>query len=419
MASCALYVIFITDDTRHRNAIGHDCRPCRVLRSASGKQAMDENDLAGVVAAAYEAAAGGSWIDFGTLLGRFVGAQASSLRLLGGSPNLIALPQSSMEQAYLNYYRHIDPYRSPAALNAPTLPRIDQPLLGQELVPTEEFRRTEYYNDYVRPHGQHHMLGAILKVSEPMTLGLHRNDAAGPFTDLERARLQALMPHLQRALQLRRRLAFDAAAAIAGRAALDALSLCVIVVDASLQVLHANAAAATLCATAKAGLRMARAGGGPLRLSARHRNDNDALARLVTNVVRGGPGGAVRVRAVDEVPDHASLAVLVSPAPARLATAAPGLAEPGLPPGVAMVLARQLSQTARIAPDLLCDLYGLTRAEASVAASLVGGVTAEDVARTRRVSLGTVRTQVRTVLRKTNAANLRDFERILALVSAA
>ena len=120
---------------------------------------MDENDLAEVVAAAYEAAAGGSWIDFGTLLGRFVGAQASSLRLLGGSPNLIAPHQSSMEQAYLNYYQHIDPYRSRAAVNAPTLPRIDQPPLGQELVPTEEFRRTEYYNDYVRPHGQHHMLG--------------------------------------------------------------------------------------------------------------------------------------------------------------------------------------------------------------------------------------------------------------------
>ncbi len=50
--------------------------------------------------------------------------------------------------------------------------------------------------------------------------------------------------------------------------------------------------------------------------------------------------------------------------------------------------------------------------------SLSGGVTAEDVARRRRVSLDTVRTQVRTVLRKTNAANLRDFERILAMLTA-
>jgi DNA-binding CsgD family transcriptional regulator len=380
---------------------------------------MDEHDLAEVVAAAYEAATGGSWIDFGMLLGRFVGAQASSMRLLGGSPNLIAPPQSSMEKAYLSYYRHIDPYRSRASADIATRPRIDQPVLGQEFVPTDEFRRTEYYNDYVRPHGQHHMLGAILKLSEPMTLGLHRNDAAGPFTDLERARLQSLIPHLQRALQLRRRLAIDATTVIAGRAALDALSLCVIVVDASLQVLHANAAAATLCATVKAGLRMAKAGGGPLRVSARHRDDNASLERLVTNVVRGGPGGAVRVRAVDELPDHASLAVLVSPAPARLAAATPDHADPGPARGAAMILARQLAQPTQIAPDLLCDLYGLTRAEASVATSLVGGVTAEDVARTRRVSLGTVRTQVRTVLRKTNAANLRDFERILALVSAA
>ena len=380
---------------------------------------MDEHGLADVVAAAYEAAAGGSWIDFGTLLGRFVDAGSSSMRLLAGSPNLIAPPQSSMEKAYLNYYRHIDPYRGRAAVIAPTLPRIDQPILGQELVPADEFRRTEYYNDYVRPHGQHHMLGVILKLSEPMTLGLHRDDAAGPFTDVERARLQALMPHLQRALQLRRRLAFDATAAMAGRAALDALSLCVVIVDASLQVLHANTAAATLCATVNAGLRMAKAGGGPLRLLARHRDDNGVLERLVTNVLRGGPGGAVRVRAADEVPDHASLAVLVSPAPARLSAATPDQVDPALPRGVALVLARQLARPAQIAPDLLCDLYGLTRAEASVAASLVGGVTAEDVARIRQVSLGTVRTQVRTVLRKTNAANLRDFERILALVSAA
>jgi DNA-binding CsgD family transcriptional regulator len=36
----------------------------------------------------------------------------------------------------------------------------------------------------------------------------------------------------------------------------------------------------------------------------------------------------------------------------------------------------------------------------------------------RHVSLETVRTQVRTVLRKTNAVNLRDFERILAVVAA-
>jgi DNA-binding NarL/FixJ family response regulator len=121
--------------------------------------------------------------------------------------------------------------------------------------------------------------------------------------------------------------------------------------------------------------------------------------------------------ASDDVPDAASLAVMVSPAPARLA-AMREEQRPGLAPGFALVMARELAQSPQLRPGLLSDLYGLTHAEAAVAASLGGGVTAEDVARRRQVSLDTVRTQVRTVLRKTNAANLRDLERILALVAA-
>ena len=42
---------------------------------------------------------------------------------------------------------------------------------------------------------------------------------------------------------------------------------------------------------------------------------------------------------------------------------------------------------------MLCELFGLTRAEAAVAVALVGGATAEQVARQRGVSLMTVRVQ--------------------------
>lgn len=85
---------------------------------------------------------------------------------------------------------------------------------------------------------------------------------------------------------------------------------------------------------------------------------------------------------------------------------------------VAMISARELARPLRGAAAKLSDLYGLTHAEADVAGALSGGITAEEVARARQVSLDTIRTQVRTVLRKTNAANLRDLERIVALVSA-
>lgn len=205
---------------------------------------------------------------------------------------------------------------------------------------------------------------------------------------------------------------FTAAAVLA--AALDALPLPVIIVDAELQVLHVNAAASELTAAGRSGLTVSRSGLGGMRLRARHRDDNATLQRLVAKAVAGEPGGAVRVRGHEEdCREEATLAVQVGPVPMHFAIPAGALTE-----GVAMVCARELARPSRVEAAALGDLYGLTRAEVDVAGALAGGVTAEEVARTRRVALDTIRAQVRAVLRKTNAANLRDFERISALVAA-
>ena len=69
-------------------------------------------------------------------------------------------------------------------------------------------------------------------------------------------------------------------------------------------------------------------------------------------------------------------------------------------------------------PDATQSMFGLSVAEAAVAVALLGGRTAEDVARLRQVSLDTIRSQIRTVLRKSEAANLRDFERIGAMLGS-
>lgn len=197
-------------------------------------------------------------------------------------------------------------------------------------------------------------------------------------------------------------------------AALDALPLPVIIVDAELRVMHVNAAAAKLTAPGRSGLTVGRPGQGGARLHAGHRDDDAALRRLVARAAAGEAGGAVRVRDNREDPlEEATLAVQVSPVPVHLAFPAGVMTE-----GLAMISARELARPSRVEPALLADLYGLTRAEADVAGALAGGVTAEEVARARHVALDTIRAQVRVVLRKTNAANLRDFERISALVSA-
>jgi DNA-binding NarL/FixJ family response regulator len=380
---------------------------------------VDEDVFTEAVAAAYEAATGGStWLAFGTTLCQLVGAEFASLRLLDGTWNNLLQPASDTDAAYLTYYHRLDPYRERGA-RLTDGPLFNRARVATEIIPTAELRRTEYYHDYARPNGRHHMMGALLELAAPTPLGLHRDAAAGPFTEAERRSLEALVPHLRRALQLKRRFEAGSAAQEMRSAALDALSVPVFVVDAAMRVPYANAAATTLAAGSRSGLRMVGAGaGGGIRLTARHRDDSRTLEALVAGVVGGGAGGAMRVRAQpDEVPDMASLAVLVSPAPARLAELQENQ-RPGLAGGFALVVARELAQPLQLRRGILSDLYGLTHAEAVVAVSLAGGRTAEDVARARQVSLDTVRTQVRTVLRKANAANLRDFERILALVSA-
>jgi hypothetical protein len=246
-----------------------------------------------------------------------------------------------------------------------------------------ELHHTEYFTDYAARYGLHYMLGGRIDLQMPLPIGLHRDAAAGAFTDVERQVLEKILPHLQRALQLRARLAPETRTSSIGTVALNALSACVVVVDGTMQVLHVNEAGASLTSPGRSGLTVGRAAVGGMQLSAWHRDDNDALRRLVASAASGDAGGAMRIRARSEgVPEEATLAVLVSPIPAHLVTAAAGLAR-----GLAMIVARELSKPEPVPEWLLTDLYGLTRAEAAVAAALAGGIRAEDVARKRRVSL--------------------------------
>lgn len=375
---------------------------------------MDETSLADVVAAAYEAASGGdTWLEFGRLLRHLCGAQRSTLRFVDGSLTNLLAPSDQCDAEYLAYYHQTDPYRAHAAADKGHQPP-NTARVGPSIVPVSELRRTEYFTDFAARHGMHHMMGGKIGLRTPLPIGLHREESLGAFSEREMQSLELVLPHLARALQLHARLRTEARANSIGTAALDALPLPVLIVNATMQVLHANAAAGELTAPGRSGLTVSRAGLGGTHLSARHRDDNAALRRLVARAAAGGAGGALRVRGRhDDVPEEATLAVQVGPVPARYITQGTGLAK-----DFAMIATRELARPSRVEEAVLCDLYGLTRAEAAVAGALVGGVTAEEVARTRNVSLDTIRTQVRTVLRKTNATNLRDFERIAALVSA-
>lgn len=376
---------------------------------------MAPPDLTGLIGAVYDAAAGTlSWSRFGQDLCRTLRADRAYLGLPrpdGTLPNLLHAGDP-MDDAYATVYHRIDPFRTLAATAPPNARRVRR---GTDILAPQDFRRSEYVADYARRRRTPHSIGAQIDGRGEHLLGLFRGSAA--FDDAELGQVEFLLPHLQRALQLRRVLAAPRAAEPGpGLAALDALPHAAMLVDASLRVAFANAAADRMTADFQSGLRIRRAGPeGGCVLVATHAADAAPLRELVAATAAGGAGGGLRLRSPDLIGDRPPiLAVLVSPAPARLVLPS----GEGTAPGLAMVVAQNLARPAPPPPQILSDLFQLSAGEAAVAIAILGGATAEHVAETRGVSLNTVRRQIQTVLRKTEAQNLRDLERIAAALAS-
>ena len=384
---------------------------------------MPQSGLADLIDLIYAAALaeGVTWPEVARHIYTLTGAQQASLIITDahGTKHNAFLEPGTYDERLRAYYREISPWRV-EAINAirDGHAAVGRVVRGEDIVPDPTFLNSEFYNDWGRHAGFRHMIGGLLDTETAASIAVTRDASAGPFDERDRQVLQQLMPHLQRACQLRNRLAPDTSRLGAG--ALDALSIAVIVVDGTMHIKHANAAAVALT-NGVCGMTVSRNGPNPspghTMLSARHPDDHSRLSQLVAAVAKGSSGGALRIRnARDEPASQASLALLVSPAMTHfLAGAGTGCR---IEPGTAMIVARHLNHASLPHPGLMCDLYGLTKAEAAVALSFGGGATAEDVARIRSVSSETIRSQVKAILRKTNTSNLRDLERIIAISSA-
>ncbi|SDS98692.1 helix-turn-helix transcriptional regulator [Bradyrhizobium canariense] len=205
------------------------------------------------------------------------------------------------------------------------------------------------------------------------------------------------------------------------RSALDAFSVGVAVIDADLRVDYANMAAIEMASRKETGFSFRRAGpgiGAERYLAPAHQMDSMRLRAFVASAAKDGSGGVLQLSAPLVGPEAQHRFVLaVSPVSGALQCGSEGTRN-GLVPDLALVFIKELGGARRLDPARLIDLFDLTKAEAEVASLLVGGVGADEVAQSRAVALDTIRTQIRTILAKTQSANLRDFEHRMATLSA-
>jgi DNA-binding CsgD family transcriptional regulator len=256
------------------------------------------------------------------------------------------------------------------------------------------------------------MLLGVVGDEDRTVIGLFR-DGTG-FGDGDRSTLSRLLPHIRRAVQLRQRLSKAELVGRLGHAAFEALPGGAIMVDADCHVLYANSAAVHRLSRRDLPVFLSpETKSGKTTLGIDNRGKAVRLRAMISDAAYGGNGGAMRFE-IDAGTGNRlrQLAVFVLPQPTQF-SAATVLAGEGDP---VLILLHELSRPTLISASLLTDLFGLSAAESGVAMALLGGQTAEAVARDRAVSLETVRTQIRMVLRKTNTGSLREFERIGAML---
>ncbi len=77
-----------------------------------------------------------------------------------------------------------------------------------------ELERTEFWQDWSRKVDQVYIVGAMFPVGDGEIggLGIHRPRPSGPYEEDDKHQVGLFLPHLQRALQLRRKLADSAIA---------------------------------------------------------------------------------------------------------------------------------------------------------------------------------------------------------------
>lgn len=314
----------------------------------------------------------------------------------GGDKHLVLGSYFSAEQfqLYEDRLSGQDPWR-----NQLTAARAGRVFNYDDLISREDYLRSEFYNEMFRAWGDDtgRCMGIGARIGPALlSVGVHRPLGAAAFGPAEMARLQDAFVHLARVAHIRWLFGVERARARQLEAMVAASGAAVLVVDRSLKVLAASPAGLA-CLDRRDGLACH---GGALRLS----------DRVVMAQVR-----AAVAAAIDRTPaprsgfscrrpsDRPAYRLLVLPAGVESRDGAlVVIDDPAILDGGA---ARK---------RWIAEAYGLTRAESALAECLLEGLSPQEIADRRGVAIETVRTQVKSLLAKTETR--RQVE-LVALLS--
>lgn len=361
---------------------------------------MTTEAIAGALSALYEAAAApGAWP--AALSGFARATRSAGCRFRPVAPEPAPRFPASPELGEFLHDLHAEGWRLAdlgARRVAPLAESGRAVILDRDIVDDDERRRSPFYQTLLRRHDLPWWAAIVLSVDgSPWLLFVRRNAAQGAFTPADARDLAAAAPHLSRAVSLAGKLAL--AQGLAAVEALERVGRAAFVVDCAGRIVAGNSLAERIAG----GDLMARRG----RLSAADRPSAQRLQDLIGHAIAPRTGGDAGLDPVF-VKRREGRPAMVEAFPAT------GPMRDAFHRIAALVVVTDLGQRACPPDRLLRDAFGLTPAEARLAARLGSGEDLRAAADRLGVAYETARAQLKAVFGKAQVSGQAELAAVLA-----
>jgi len=377
-----------------------------------GRQRRQDLRLALVQSLLYAPGSPDGWREFLGRLCRAVDGSCSNLISFSGGPRPHAVLVSAHTDpvavaGYDQHWGRMDPWALAAGqrrLDAGTV------TIGDELVPRPAMRRLPFFNDFAVNYDVTQVVLGLIENSETRqsAFSVNRGERQRRFDATEATLMTDLIPHVQRALEIDRRLGGAETMAADLADAVDKLRSAVLLVAANGTVSFANRHASDML-RARDGVSL-EAG----QLCAVTPALTTALRAAVARAVDLSNGDRFDVPGVLHLPRPSGkrpYSVLVGALPGDRASLERR-------PHLAVVFITDPQSVAAPHPAHLRTLFQLTAAEADLVVRLCQGLTIQQAAGSLGIGIGTARTRLKVIFQKTHTHRQSELIQLVMALSA-
>lgn len=357
-----------------------------------------------LIALTYDAAlAPEKWQEVMIRLTQTVGTNTALLREVDYTTGEVGLYKThgfdpAFTKAYREHFVHLDFF-------APALMResIGAVTRGDQVLPWEQQRKTEFCNDYLLAQNNRYCLGITLarENNHHLLFALQRTRQQGDFTAQHLHLLRTLAPHMTRAISIHRRMLAITTQQQWALSALNTLKIGVILLDNQGKPCFINQKADFLLSS-NCGLSIS-----SRKLSLSNALESTRLQFFINSAAKAASGHNINAGGSLRTTNHLgkALHIQVIPLPRDTSERPWGLA---LPHGCVAVFI-SASGCAHLRTEALSALYGFTSAEAKLASLIADGLSLEDAANVLGISIHTVRTQLKAIFTKTQVSRQTEL----------